>query len=448
MTDIRFLRALKIVALGCLGLLAPTGEAGAYIILPEQCRAETAKCLKSGEMDFIFIYDGISRTDAEFFKQLDEAWPANKPLPIVYVDSPGGKLYAGIDIGRVLRKRGGIIATGNPFTKRDDAECSSACVLVAAGAPERRLAHIGVHGASALVSQGRRGKVREAGGPESLEATAAYLKEMGIDPEVHEIEKRVPFDQIEEFVLNDDVPLEGQKIVSWGFYMPVSEAFVGKEFPRSPVHGDESYRSRLEFAALNGSMEAAHDLGLAYESEAGSSKPDYEKAAFWFEFASQRGDLVSTHTLAESYAYGHWGSTNLSRAIDLYKVASQKGFSASQNNLGWAYYTGEGVEKNIAAAVFWVTQSAAQGEPFAYGSLCEMHWAEDVFPKDDIEALKWCSMAAESMPKGKARNLAIYATGVLQIRMDSASIDAADALVYAWKPLKKAQFFMADVDDW
>jgi TPR repeat protein len=89
------------------------------------------------------------------------------------------------------------------------------------------------------------------------------------------------------------------------------------------------------------------------------------------------------------------------------------GLAASENNVGWHYYKGDGIKRSIPDAVFWITRSAEQGEPFAYGSLCEMYDAGDTFAKDNIEAYKWCKLAANEEPDGQVRSGSVCLNSLL-----------------------------------
>lgn len=67
---------------------------------------------------------------------------------VVYLDSPGGSLVAGLEMARVLKGRSEIVSTRVESTERTFAECASACVFVFAGGDLRYLAEtgrIGVH---------------------------------------------------------------------------------------------------------------------------------------------------------------------------------------------------------------------------------------------------------------------------------------------------------------
>ena len=95
----------------------------------------------------------------------------------------------------------------------------------------------------------------------------------------------------------------------------------------------------------------------------------------------------------------------------------------------------------------WITRSADGGEPFAYGSLCEMHGAGDVFPYDKQDAYKWCKLAALEMPFGEARSLAVKILNRYIAKMTVDELSVCKASVESWQPLKVSRHRMGNVED-
>ena len=123
------------------------------------------------------------------------------------------------------------------------------------------------------------------------------------------------------------------------------------------------------------------------------------------------------------------------------------GLAASENNVGWHYYKSDGIKRSIPDAVFWITRSAEQGEPFAYGSLCEMYDAGDTFAKDNVEAYKWCKLAVDQEPDGQVKDNDIKILERVKRKLKPQEIEAGDALVVGWKPLKPTNVHMRDKAD-
>jgi TPR repeat protein len=117
-------------------------------------------------------------------------------------------------------------------------------------------------------------------------------------------------------------------------------------------------------------------------------------------YAAIMEDVHAQHMMGHLLSTGEWQEKNLKEGKEWFLKAAQNGFPGSQNNIGWAYYKGTGVQKNIPLAVHWITRSADAGEPFAYGSLCEMYGAGNVFPPDKQEAS--CTGAQINRPSSTA----------------------------------------------
>jgi TPR repeat protein len=145
--------------------------------------------------------------------------------------------------------------------------------------------------------------------------------------------------------------------------------------------------------------------------------------------------------------YGKGMISDPKKSAEYYLRAAKLGYSGSQNNVGWAYYKGDGIPRSIPDAVFWITRSADQGEPFAYGSLCEMHAAGDAFAKDDIEAFKWCRLAVDQEPEGHARDYDIELLQAYIHSMSEEDIKKGQAFADKWMPLKQTASRMGDVED-
>ena len=95
---------------------------------------------------------------------------AQKKPPFVFLESPGGLTWTGVNLGRVIRERG--LTTG----VADNAQCSSACALVWMGGKERlmgRNARIGFHATKSPDN---------SISPHGNAVVGAYLHEVGISP--------------------------------------------------------------------------------------------------------------------------------------------------------------------------------------------------------------------------------------------------------------------------
>lgn len=120
-------------------------SADAFVLLPKECRDKQTECMKKQTLEWILIFGYIGYEEDDFFYRLDNIWPKDKPLPVVYLESGGGNARVSMRVGWILHRRGAVVATGNPITQDDGQQCSSSCALIALGATERHLRHFGVH---------------------------------------------------------------------------------------------------------------------------------------------------------------------------------------------------------------------------------------------------------------------------------------------------------------
>lgn len=424
-----------------------TGPAFAYPIVSTDCKSDPVACAKGGKLEAVSIYGQIGYEDFKFFEALDEAIPADKPFPKVYLDSEGGSRSAGMTIGRILRKRHATVESGSPFIADTYIECSSSCVFVAAGATTRMLNHIGLHQGHLDIYHGPNNWHYDPVTPESAELVFSYFDEMGINPEIKDIIKATPSDQLADFYFVQSEPAADQKIVSLGFRS--SDEPLGAPI-KMPILEEMVSHARDErfVAAINyGSNTAIHEYVTDILHTRLGYKPDYETANKWLQIGADRNDPTSLHNLAVHIANGLGTKRNVVLAAQYFLRAARLGLAASENNVGWHYYRGDGIKRSIPDAVFWITRSAEQGEPFAYGSLCEMYDAGDTFAKDNVEAYKWCKLAVDQEPDGQVKDNDIKILERFKRKLKPQDIEAGDALVAGWKPLKPTNFHMRDKAD-
>ncbi len=113
---------------------------------------------------------------------------------VVYLNSPGGSLLAGMAIGRLLREWGFDTEVGTRTTdplRPSAGVCYSACPFVYAGGVRRGLAAdslLGVHRA-----ENRLPVPDESAFERRVQDDATtYLREMGVDPELYRLMTQVP----------------------------------------------------------------------------------------------------------------------------------------------------------------------------------------------------------------------------------------------------------------
>jgi TPR repeat protein len=384
-------------------LLLQAAPLAAYPLVKDACKDDPQACVKAGKLEFVSIYGRIGDEDLNFFTMLDENLPPDAPFPRIFVNSYGGKVGAGLGIGRILHKHQATVESGSPVISDPAPQCSSACALLAQGALHRRLSHVGLHSPSRRVKTDENVWETQAG---SLSDIKAYMTEMGASAETTALIEKTSFDEFSNLYYAPKLPLTNQPIYKLQFYDRDDAYFTKSNFDYS---GDFSFQKPEEYmisAANYGSIQAMRDLSEYYTTDDLDVKPNFEASSRWLKMAADKGDAMSIHNLAYHYNYGLGVAQDDAKAAELYLKAAKLGVAASQNNLGWAYYTGVGVTESLPDAIYWITKSAEQGEAFAYGSLCEISGTTALFRNDPAEAVMWCGLAVEHLTDGNAKEAA------------------------------------------
>lgn len=416
----------------------------AYPLVPAECREREVECAKQQELGFISVFGKITTEDLALFEKLDAELPPDMPLPTVFLNSPGGYVDAAIGIGKILRKRGATVESGSPLVKDARPQCSSACVIIAAGAVKRRLTHIGLHSSNVRVKLAE--NVFEDRHVETPEVDAFYA-DMGIPDKVSEIRRKIPFDSLQNIFLDPSLRADVQGISKLGFFMSDVPSALGDmaiPVPEPKFLYEPAY---LEHAVHHGSREALMDLVDYYQRYDPNMPPDFEKAVFWLRKAAELGEPWAMHNLGYYYAYGMGVPADASIATSWYLKAANLGEASSQNNLGWLYFEGDGVPQSLPDAIYWITRSAEQGEPFAYGSLCEIQDATTFLQENRAEAFKWCHLALDYLPTGDASVASEAAMAKLEKVLTEDERVAGERLIEMWQPLRQTRATMRNVGD-
>jgi hypothetical protein len=94
-----------------------------------------------------------------------------------------------------------------------------------------------------------------------------------------------------------------------------------------------------------------------------------------------------------------------------------------------------------------LVESAEQGEPFAYGSLCEISGATDLFKTDPSEAYMWCGLAMKHLPDGEAKDAARVNFDALKKTIAPADLEAGERAIEKWNAEKDTFANMRNVGD-
>lgn len=429
-----------------VGLSSP---AFAGLLMQPNCLTEEtpANCIAAGKVERIYIYDTIEQRDFEMMAYIASQLPQDRSFPKVILNSDGGSLSAGIGIGRILRWRRASVETHDIFSPNRSPMCYSACVVIAAGAVDRNLDTIGIHsGYTRERIKGEQYKRLDLP-DETTKRLHQYYIEMGINPEVIEIEKATPHEKMTYFDFVLEKPLEEQKIHQLGFRMRGADETDIKRLGLRSKNRKESTGSLDDLAAKN-DAHAQYQLGYNMLYGLQGWRKNAPLGLAWLNKAADQNNVSALHTLATTYSFGHEGvEVDEKRAIPYYLRAAKLGYGPSQNNLAWSYYKGEGIEKNLFEAIYWATKATERGDYFSYGTLGAIRFQTDGFVRDDVETYKWLKLGTDMMPTGDSRDGDLKLLAELKSRMTDNQIKQGDELVKAWKPLVQPQSQMRDRND-
>ena len=271
---------------------------------------------------------------------------------------------------------------------------------------------------------------------------------MGINPEINKIISQTPVGEWTKINLDKESSFEDQDLVRLGFLMDSVvfkfEVQNKNKLGLPDINGTEA----LKYLADGNDSEAAYKIGERLIHGLQGEEKDIEIGLRYLNKAGDLGHAKSLHRLATYYNYGYPGIIkDQTRAFDYYLRAAKLGFAGSQNNVAWHYYKGEGVEKNLSEAIYWVTRSIEQGEPFGYSSFATMRFEGNGFIRDDIETYKWTLLASNLLPDGKSKQEQIDQLKILSSRMSEQEISQAKTRAANWSPLRDGGLTMLDKDD-
>ena len=431
----RFMRLFGLIAALASFLAAGflTRPAQAFVLLPKECREHQDECIKKQSLDWILIFGEIGYEEDEFFYRLDKNWPKEKPLPVVYLESEGGNARVGMRVGWILRKRNGIVATGNPITKDDGRQCSSACALIALGATERHLRHFGVHQPYHVKNSCTLDEQIEKVDPEFLQKTIDYFYQMGAPSELIETYKLTPYDQFSEYFYASMIPPEHQDIVRWGlYYTPGPDSRV-QNFPTGLGPRSLSLIEEHQFAIDAGSREAVQSLADAYLCLKYRVKPNFNKAAQVLRAAFDKNDNDAGYRLASMIKDGNVDGQSKADAVGILSKLADRKYPDAQVDLGLLYYSGQYLPKNYLKAIELIKNAAKQKNPAAFGAFCKLYSEQKALKRDDVEAYKWCDLAIATLDSGRDKDYATDRIHVLADRMSDRQIDNAMKREVPWK---------------
>ena len=144
---------------------------------------------------------------------------------------------------------------------------------------------------------------------------------------------------------------------------------------------------------IAGAAQAGYDEGMAYYQ-----KGDYFRALSELKPEAENGNALAQVQVAGIYQYGLIGAANYGEALKWYRKAAAKSNPDAMLGLGVMYQLGQGV------------------------------------PKDQVEAVKWLTLASTRFPQGPDRSRILMAIDAMRQQMSNEQLDMAQHLIDAWKP--------------
>lgn len=141
--------------------------------------------------------------------------------------------------------------------------------------------------------------------------------------------------------------------------------------------------------------------------------------------AWESGAAVSAeaaHFTAECYEHGHGGTTDLARAMDLYRQAGEGGSARSLCALGLIYAAGVAVPADPARGVELCRQGAEMGDANAQTDLGDFYRSGRGVPQDFGMARLWYGRAAAQQQRN-----ATYHLGAMDWNGEGGPVDLASA---------------------
>jgi TPR repeat protein len=162
-------------------------------------------------------------------------------------------------------------------------------------------------------------------------------------------------------------------------------------------------------------------VGFAYRQGIGVPKnsPLGER---YYEKAAKAGLLEAQFNLGTLYL----NSGQLDKALPWLKSAAERGSTPAQNNLAQLYLQ-EGIHYDESAAFVWFLKAAEAGHVEAQYNTCHMYSAGEGVARNEVEAYKWCDIAATSSHEKATKNRDYIAK-----RMTPQQIERAKMLSQQW----------------
>ena len=182
----------------------------------------------------------------------------------------------------------------------------------------------------------------------------------------------------------------------------------------------------LRQAALNGDPAAQFVIAGRYAAGQGVTQ-DLAQAFQWYRRAAAKGLATAQFRLAAMHERGLGTAADAGRARIWYARAAEQGHVKAMHNL--AVLSIGGGRSDYAAAAKWFGQAAEHGLADSQYNLAVLCQAGLGVPKDLRQAYKWLTLAARAGDAEAAGRVA-----QVKAQLPAADVEAADAMVAAWRP--------------
>jgi hypothetical protein len=422
------------VCAAVLSLLLPKA-AVAYALFAEPCKRSLSECMQNKQLQFISNYGIIGSEDLSAVKQIDELLAKDAEFPIVYLNSIGGSAQSAMEIGRILHRRHATVVSGSPIFPAAASQCSSACVIIAAGGTTRLVTHIGIH-QSFIPEEVGCNKFEQRPSPAWAEKQMDdYFLEMGI-PNAFNVERRhTTIDNVEALFYDSSKTARDQKIVQYGFFQPdkLSAAFKIDDKPSVDLfHSTENFESN---AVLYGSKGATWDL-IQYLAAPDMGQRGLQEAFFLLKALANGGDAKATYLLGNYYLNGYGTDRDVELGNSYHAEAAELGVAEAQYLVGRDAL----LDGRRSDAAYWFGQSAMQKYPHAIVTLCDLFISSQLFTDQKVSGVKWCKIANQidtDQASIRRREMAIdtitnsMSTGDRQLALDQSISMRADTATFS-----------------
>ena len=126
--------------------------------------------------------------------------------------------------------------------------------------------------------------------------------------------------------------------------------------------------SELQQRAQSGDAQAQFELARDYEDGKGVPQDD-AKAVEWFRKSADQGNAEAENSLGVMYGLGRGVARDREEAVRWYKKAAKQGLADGIYNVAISYYNGEGAEENITSACSWMMAAQRKGDTQAAEAL-------------------------------------------------------------------------------